>query len=53
MPLALLLAFTYKMEIVGLWWGCTIAVIILDIGFFFIIVCCNWEAIGEKVHATL
>jgi hypothetical protein len=49
MPLSLILAFKYDYGVVGLWSGCSIAVVILDIGFFFIIVCCNWEAIGEKV----
>lgn len=47
MPLALVLAFTAKMGIVGLWLGYSIACIILDIGFAFIIICPNWQKIGK------
>lgn len=47
MPLALVLAFTAKMGIVGLWLGYSIACIILDIGFAFIIMCPNWTKIGD------
>lgn len=53
MPLALVLAFTAKMGIVGLWLGYSIACIILDIGFAFIITCPDWTRIGEQMRLRL
>ena len=53
MPLALVLAFTAKMGIVGLWLGYSIACIILDIGFAFIITCPDWGRIGEQMRERL
>lgn len=53
MPLALVLAFTAKMGIVGLWLGFSIACIILDIGFGFIIMCPNWNRIGDEMRKKL
>jgi len=53
MPLALVLAFTAKMGIVGLWLGYSIACIILDIGFAFIIMCPNWSNIGTQMRKRL
>ena len=53
MPLALVLAFTAEMGIVGLWLGFSIACIILDIGFAFIIMCPNWSNIGDKMRERL
>lgn len=48
MPLALIFAFLLHWGVAGLWAGFTIACIVLDIGFFFIITCCDWKKIGEK-----
>lgn len=53
LPLALVLAFTAKMGIVGLWLGYSIACIILDIGFAFIIMCPNWTKIGNQMRVRL
>ena len=53
MPLALVLAFTAEMGIVGLWLGYSIACIILDIGFALIITCPDWSAIGDKMRQRL
>lgn len=53
MPLALVLAFTAKMGIVGLWLGFSIACIILDIGFALIIMCPNWNRIGDEMRERL
>lgn len=53
MPLALVLAFTAKMGIVGLWIGYSIACIILDIGFAFIIACPDWHRIGNEMRQRL
>jgi len=53
MPLALVLAFTCKMGIQGLWLGYSIACVILDIGFFFIISCPNWSKIGDKMRSNI
>ena len=48
MTLALVFAFVFKWGIVGLWFGFSIACIILDIGFFFIIYLPDWYAIADK-----
>jgi MATE family multidrug resistance protein len=53
MPLALLLAFTAKMDIAGLWLGFAIACIILDVGFAMIISCPNWTLIANKMRAAI
>jgi len=53
MPLALVLAFTMKMGIVGLWLGYSIACIILDIGFCLIITCPSWDIIGDNMRTKL
>lgn len=53
MPLALVLAFTARMGIVGLWLGYSIACVILDIGFAFIITCPDWTRIGEQMRIRL
>lgn len=53
MPLALILAFNFKMDIAGLWLGFSIACIILDIGFCFIIVCPNWTDIANKMREAI
>jgi Na+-driven multidrug efflux pump len=53
MPLALVLAFTAEMGIVGLWLGFSIACIILDIGFALIISCPNWSKIGDEMRKKL
>lgn len=50
MPLALVLAFTAGMGIVGLWLGFSIACIILDIGFAIIIMCPDWNRIGDEMR---
>ena len=50
MPLALVLAFTYKMSIMGLWLGFSIACIILDIGFAMIISCPDWHKIAYELR---
>jgi len=43
MPLALIFAFKIQMGVSGLWLGFSIASMILDIGFYFIINCTRWE----------
>ena len=43
MPLALGFAFKFKMGIEGLWVGFTIASILLDISFYMLIRCTNWN----------
>ena len=48
MTLALVFAFVLHWGIVGLWAGFSIACIVLDIGFFFIICLPNWDEIAEK-----
>jgi len=50
MPLALVLCFTAKMGIQGLWLGFSIACIVLDIGFAFIIIVPNWQEISDKAR---
>jgi hypothetical protein len=49
MPLALVFAFVLRLGVTGLWAGFTIACIILDIGFAFIIGCPNWSNIAREV----
>jgi hypothetical protein len=41
------------MGIQGLWLGFTIACVILDIGFAFIISCPNWNVISERMRQKL
>ena len=53
MPLALVLAFTAEMGIVGLWLGYSIACVILDFGFALIIICPDWSRIGDKMRERL
>mgnify|MGYP000020236486 FL=1 len=53
MPLALLLCFKAEMGIAGLWFGFSIACIILDIGFAMIISCPNWQEISNKARAGI
>ena len=53
MPLALIFAFVCDMGIAGLWLGFSIACIILDIGFYFIISCANWEMISKKMQSAM
>jgi len=53
MTLALIFAFELEWGVAGLWAGFTIACIVLDIGFFFIITCCDWEQIGERTAAKM
>ena len=53
MPLALILCFTNKMGIAGLWLGFSIACVILDIGFAMIISCPNWAEISKKIRAGM
>jgi MATE family multidrug resistance protein len=53
MPLALVLCFKKEMGIAGLWLGFTIACIILDLGFFFIIRCADWHKISELTRAHI
>uniref|UniRef100_A0A7S3CJI4 Multidrug and toxin extrusion protein n=1 Tax=Strombidium rassoulzadegani TaxID=1082188 RepID=A0A7S3CJI4_9SPIT len=53
MPLALVLAFTAKMGIAGLWSGFSIACIILDVGFAMIISCPNWHEIAQKMRKAI
>ena len=47
LPLALILAFSFEYGVAGLWVGFTIGSIILDIGFFFVIKCSDWNKIAE------
>lgn len=53
MPLALVFTFVFDWGVAGLWGGFTIACIVLDIGFFFIITCCDWEKIAEATAARI
>lgn len=53
MPLALVLAFNYKMGIAGLWLGFSIACIILDTGFALIIGCPDWNKIAKDMRQNL
>ena len=53
MPLALTFAFKMEMGLTGLWLGFTIASIILDIGFFFIIKCTDWEQVAYLMSKKL
>ena len=48
MTLALVFAFVLHWGILGLWFGFSIACIVLDIGFFFIICLPHWDEIAEK-----
>jgi hypothetical protein len=41
------------MGIAGLWFGYSIACIILDLGFGCIILCPNWKKIGMKMQKEL
>lgn len=50
MPLALVLCFKADMGIAGLWLGFSIACIILDVGFAFIISCPDWHEIARKAR---
>ncbi|CDW80600.1 na+-driven multidrug efflux pump [Stylonychia lemnae] len=50
MPLALVFAFKLQMEVSGLWLGFTIASMILDVGFYFIINCTQWELAGKDMR---
>jgi hypothetical protein len=53
MPLALVLAFSAKMGITGLWLGFAIACIILDVGYAMIIYCPDWADIASKMRAAI
>lgn len=49
MPMALIFAFKLKIGISGLWMGFTLASVILDIGFYFIINLCDWNQISFQI----
>jgi multidrug resistance protein, MATE family len=53
LPFALVLCFKAKMGIAGLWLGMSIACIILDVGFAFIIACPDWHEISRKARIGL
>ena len=53
MPLALYLAFFMELGVGGLWIGFTIASIALDIGFFFIIHCSDWEKAASEARSRI
>ena len=53
LPLALVFCFNAKMGIAGLWFGMTIACIILDIGFAMIISCPNWQKIANTMRESI
>ena len=53
LPLALYLAFTKDMGVYGLWLGFSIACIILDCGFLFIIECPNWSRIASEMQVKI
>ena len=46
LTLALVLAFKFDMGVYGMWLGFTVACVILDIGFLFIIECPDWYKIA-------
>eukprot|EP00347_Sterkiella_histriomuscorum_P002719 403367069 len=50
MPLALFFAFKIQMGVSGLWLGFTIASMILDLGFYFIINCTSWQTAGKAMR---
>ena len=49
-PLALHLAFSKELGVYGLWLGFSIACIILDLGFLFIIECPDWNRIAQEMQ---
>jgi len=49
LPVALHFAFDKRFGIMGLWLGYSIACIILDLGFAFIILYPNWELIASRM----
>jgi Na+-driven multidrug efflux pump len=49
LPLALSLAFSYDYGVIGLWYGFTAASALLDLGYLFIIVCCDWHKISDRI----
>lgn len=51
--MALHFAFTKEMGIAGLWFGYSIACIILDLGFAVIILCPNWDKIAMKIQKEM
>jgi multidrug resistance protein, MATE family len=53
MPLALACAFKMNLGVAGLWIGFTIASIILDIGFYFIISFTNWDKVAFETSKRL
>ena len=53
MPLALYFAFSRDVGIKGLWIGFTIASLVLDIGFWVIIYCGDWNKIVERMKQTM
>ena len=53
MPLALIFAFYLKMGVFGLWFGFSIACIVLDIGFVLIITCGDWHKISDAMAQRL
>lgn len=51
--MALALAFKAEMGVKGLWLGFTIACVILDLGFWAIIACPNWQDIADNMRARI
>ena len=53
LPLALTLAFKHEMGVKGLWFGFSVACIILDIGLECIIECCDWEQVAKDMQTKI
>ena len=53
MPLALYCAFSHNMGVKGLWFGFSIACIVLDLGFWAIIACCDWKSIADNMKLKI
>ena len=53
MPLALFFAFKWEWGVSGLWFGFSIACVILDIGFYMIIQCANWEKVAYEISKRM
>ena len=53
LPLALWFAFGMEKGVFGLWLGFSIACIVLDTGFLFIIECPDWNKLSAKIQLQI
>ena len=53
LPLSLLFTFWLDKGVIGLWYGFTIAEIVMDIGYMMICECPDWDKIAQEMQARI